>query len=307
MSEIAVTRITQAQTRTSERTWAKRLVVPLLIGHLAALAFGLGGLLIALPNPELWADSALGARTFDFGMTYGGSLHIVFGALTMLAFGAATIGWRKTGTFFVVAYVLSISSELLGTGTGWPFGNYEYTSFLGYQVLGRVPFTIPLSWFYVGFSSYLLANLLFANRRGWQHGALAVIGGAYLLTVWDLVLDPAMAHDSLAVRFWVWSETGPYFGMPIKNFVGWTLTAAAFMAVSRWLWRDDPDSREYPAWLPFTVYLANVIFGIALSLSVGLWEPALLALVFGVVPAALAWRVQWLARRTPEVAHGASG
>jgi len=273
------------------------LVVPLLIGHLAALAFGLGGLLIALPNPQLWADSEMGARTFDFGMKYGGSLHIVFGALTMLIFGAATIGWRKTGTFFVVSYVLSISSELIGTGTGWPFGNYEYTGFLGYQVLGRVPFTIPLSWFYVGFSSYLLANLLFANRPGWQRGALAVIGGAYLLTVWDLVLDPAMAHESLAVQFWTWSETGPYFGMPIKNFVGWTFTAAAFMAVSRLLWRADPESHEYPGWLPFTVYLANVIFAIALSLSVDLWEPALLAVVFGVVPAALAWRAQLRMRR----------
>jgi carotene biosynthesis associated membrane protein len=307
MSEIAATQVPQVHTRTSERTWPQRLVVPLLLGHLAALAFGLGGLLIALPNPELWADSATGARTFDFGMTYGGSLHIIFGALTMLAFGAATIGWRKTGTFFVVAYVLSISSELIGTGTGWPFGNYEYTSFLGYQVLGRVPFTIPLSWFYVGFSSYLLANLLFTNRQGWQRGALAVIGGAYLLTVWDLVLDPAMAHDSLAVRFWIWSETGPYFGMPIKNFIGWTLTAAAFMAVSRWLWREDAEPREYPGWLPFTVYLANVIFAIALSLSVGLWEPALLALVFGVVPAALAWRAQWLNRRAGEVSHGTTG
>jgi uncharacterized membrane protein len=75
------------------------------------------------------------------------------------------------------------------------------------------------------------------------------------------------------------------------------------MAVSRWLWREDVTEREYPGWLPFTVYLANVVFAIALSLSVGLWEPALLAVVFGVGPAAYALREQWLTRRS-EVAYG---
>jgi putative membrane protein len=230
-------------------------------------------------------------------MTYGGSLHIILGAATMFAFGVATIGLRRTGTFFVVAYVLSLTSELLGTGTGWPFGNYAYTSFLGYKVLDHVPFTIPLSWFYVGFSSYLLANIVFANRPGWQRGALAVSGGAYLLTVWDLVLDPAMAHESLAVQFWVWFETGPYFGMPIQNFIGWTATAAAFMAVSRLLWKSDPQTHDYPAWLPFVVYLANVVFAIALSLSVNLWEPAVLSVVFGVVPAGWAWWMQYRERQ----------
>ncbi len=206
-----------------------RLVRILFFAHLAALIFGLGGILIALPNPQWWADSRYGADVFRFGMEYGGSLHIILGAATMLAFGGLTIGWRKTLTFFVVTVALSLSSELIGTGTGWPFGNYEYTSGLGYKVLGRVPFTIPLSWFYVGFASYLLMNRLAEHRARAYQGLLAVLGGAYLLTVWDLVLDPAMAHESLAIQFWTWYETGPYFGMPLLNFGGWAFTAVLFM------------------------------------------------------------------------------
>ncbi|MFW6074592.1 MAG: carotenoid biosynthesis protein [Chloroflexota bacterium] len=202
----------------------------LFIGHVAALAFGLGGILIALPNPHLWAGSEWGADVFQFGMNYGGSLHIVLGAATMVLFGGMVIGWQRTLIFFAVTVALSLSSELIGTGTGWPFGNYEYTSGLGYKVLGRVPFTIPLSWFYIGFASYLLANTLVAQKQLKWRAPLTVLFGAYLLTVWDLVLDPAMAHEDLPIRFWTWFETGAYFGMPVKNFGGWILTGFGVIA-----------------------------------------------------------------------------
>jgi putative membrane protein len=260
----------------------------LLLGHVAALLFGLGGLLIALPNPELWADSAFAVRVYNFGMTYAGSLHIILGAAAMLVFGLCYVGVGRTLTFFVLATTLSLSFELIGTGTGWPFGNYAYTSFLGYKVLDRVPFTIPLSWFYVGFACYLLASLA-ASRLGLRRaGVLAVLGGVWLLTVWDLVLDPAMAHESMPVKFWVWYETGPYFGMPVKNFVGWSVTGFAFMALSRLLWRGDPDPARIPVAFPLILYVANTIFAMALSLSVGLWQPVLFAALLGVLPAATA-------------------
>jgi putative membrane protein len=179
---------------------------------------------------------------------------------------------------------------LIGTGTGWPFGNYEYTSGLGYKVLGRVPFTIPLSWFYVGFASYLLINRLAEHRLPKYQGLLAVLGGAYLLTVWDLVLDPAMAHESLAIQFWTWFETGPYFGMPVKNFIGWALTGVLFMTISRLLWRRDVRAAEYTTTLPFAIYLANMLFAMVLSAGVDLWWPVVLAVIFGIIPAALAWQ-----------------
>lgn len=267
-----------------------RAVQVLFIAHLGALLFGLGGLLIALPHPELWAGSAQAARVFDFGMTYAGSLHILLGAATMFAFGVVVVGLARTAIFFVASTSLSLSFELIGTGTGWPFGNYAYTSFLGYKVLDRVPFTIPLSWFYVGFACYLLAVVLVRSRLPRPAAWLSVVVGVYLLTVWDLVLDPAMAHESMPVKFWVWFEQGPYFGMPIKNFAGWSITGLAFMALSRLLWRRDPLPEQLPAWLPFGVYAANMVFAVALSLSVGLWQPVLIAVLLGLAPAALVWR-----------------
>jgi len=272
-----------------------RLARLLLIAHLAALVFGLAGLLIALPHPEWWAGDPTALRVFEFGMTYAGATHILFGAAAMAVFAWVTLGPRRTLIFFTVSTTLSLASELIGTGTGWPFGNYEYTSFLGYKVLGRVPFTIPLSWFYLGCAAYILGSILasrFESRRTFW--SLAI--GVWLLTSWDLVLDPAMADPSLRVQFWTWHETGPYFGMPIQNLVGWSLTGLLFMGLSRLLWGGDIDTSQAAttAWFPSAVYAANLVFAMALSLSAGLWAAVILAVLAGLVPPSFA-----LHRRQP--------
>ena len=77
-----------------------RLARALLVGHAVALVFGLAGMLIALPHPELWSASPLGQQAFAFGMQYAGPLHMVLGAAAMLAFGGAALGWRRTLLFF---------------------------------------------------------------------------------------------------------------------------------------------------------------------------------------------------------------
>jgi uncharacterized membrane protein len=268
-----------------DRPW---IPTGLFVAHLAALIFGLIGILIMLPNPELWANDPNAVRVFNWSMEYAGATHIILGAAAMFAFGVMTLGWRKTSIFAIVSVTLSLSSELIGTGTGWPFGNYEYTSFLGYKVLDRVPYTIPLSWFYMGFASYLLGALLTARLGVRRQTIWAIALGTWFLTVWDLVLDPAMAHESLRVQFWVWDETGPYFGMPIKNFIGWSLTGLLFMAISRILWRSDADPKVVPMRLPLAVYAANLAFAMVLSAGVGLWFPIVLSAALGLLPAALA-------------------
>jgi uncharacterized membrane protein len=271
-----------------------RLTLPtgLFIAHLTALIFGLVGILIMLPHPSLWASDPNAVKVFEWSMTYAGATHILLGAATMLVVGIKTIGWRKTSIFFVVSTGLSLSSELIGTGTGWPFGNYSYTNFLGYKVLDRVPFTIPLSWFYMGLASYLLGSLVASKFEARHRTAWSLALGVWFLTVWDLVLDPAMAHHSLHVQFWVWHETGPYFEMPIKNLAGWSITGLIFMALSRLLWRGDLDASSLKLRLPLAVYGANLAFAMVLSAGVGLWIPIVLSAALGLLPATFAVRAK---------------
>lgn len=264
-----------------------RTIKILFFCHILALVIGLIGILIAIPHPELLASSPFGAETLSFGVHYIGALQILLGTATMLLFGLLFVGVRKTLIFFGASATISLSMELLGTTTGFPFGPYTYTDLLGYKILGHVPYPIPLSWFFMGFTAYLLANLL-VERLGWRRQTLwALVLGVYFLTVWDLSLDPSMANSHLSMQFWTWSEPGPYFGMPIRNLVGWSFNGLIYMSVSRLFWRGNLDTRRVVAWLPFGMYAANTLFAMALALNAGLWQPSLIAIVLGLLPAML--------------------
>ena len=270
-----------------------RVAYTLLIAHAAAVVFGLVGMLIALRHPELWSGTGVGEMLFSFGMRHGGALHILLGAASLFAFGLVVLGPRRTLVFFVAAVAVSLAAELIGTETGWPFGAYEYAKTLGPMVAGRVPVAIPLSWFYLGLTSYLLGRLLLARTGLPDRAVISVSLGVWLLVVWDLVLDPAMAHPSMPMKFWVWHDTGRYFGMPLSNFAGWALTAAAFMSLARWLWGSEVDASRIPAAFLLAVYGVNLLFAVVLTASVGLWGPTVLALSAVLLPAlAVSWRVR---------------
>jgi putative membrane protein len=258
--------------------------------HVIVKVVAIFGITYAMQHPAVFAADPTSAAVYVWAIQNVGAIDILTGMLAMLAFGIRFIGVRATLIFFVASTVISAAAELTGTKTGWPFGGYEYTDFLGYKMLGRVPYTIPLSWFYMGFAGYLLGAKI-VQSRGLRPGPLlSVLFGAWLLTAWDLVLDPAMASPRMtSIHFWTWQEHGAYFGMPLRNFVGWFGTGLLFIAAGRFAWRRDYDLRSVPVWFPFIVYASNVVWAMALSISVGLWETAVAALLLSLFPAALAF------------------
>ncbi|HEX8998080.1 MAG TPA: carotenoid biosynthesis protein [Ktedonobacterales bacterium] len=263
-----------------------RVVATLFVAHVIALIFAVAGMLVFMSHPTLILSNPLIQQSFPYGEKLGGMIYILLGAATALVFGVAALGRRKTAIFFAVATLLPLTAELIGTSTGWPFGPYEYTDLLGAKILGKVPFTIPLSWFYMGFTAYLLASVITGKLRlpGRTFWTLAL--GAWLLMAWDLALDPAMVRNKV-FPFWMWYTHGVYFGMPLQNFVGWWIVGFLFMGVSRFFWRENAPA-DLPAWPPLALYLANMAFAMALSLSAGLWTPLMVALVLGILPATLA-------------------
>ena len=127
-----------------------------LIGHILAMFFGLAGIILVLPNSKFQAQLAQfewGVTIFSWSMVGGGVIYMLLGTLAVAFYAYRTIGKWHWLSFMVPAVALSLSSELLGTSTGFPFGHYRYLSGLGYKIAGLVPFTIPLSWFYLGFSA----------------------------------------------------------------------------------------------------------------------------------------------------------
>ncbi|MGL5878930.1 MAG: carotenoid biosynthesis protein, partial [Xenococcaceae cyanobacterium] len=203
-----------------------------------------------------------------------------------------TLGvWHWLG-FMLPALVISLSSELLGTSTGFPFGHYRYLSGLGYKIAGLVPFTIPLSWFYLGFSAYIIARAALANFSlpNWLRNAIAIGFGSLLLTSWDFVLDPAMSQTS--VPFWVWEQPGAFFGMPYQNFAGWFGTGVLYMTVATLIWQAKPLTLpRQELQLPLAIYLSNFAFATILSIAGGIYLPIFLGFVLGVAPLLVMYKV----------------
>jgi len=79
--------------------------------------------------------------------------------------------------------------------TTWPFGSYEYSPSLGYQIFG-VPLVVPFAWIMMAHSVFIAARRVAPN--------LVFIVGGYGLMAWDLFLDPQM----VSAGRWSWEISG---------------------------------------------------------------------------------------------------
>lgn len=182
-------------------------------------------------------------------------------ALTMvsvLAFFGATVSHARLArrTKWTLQYLgitlgVSMLVEVLGVNAQFPFGDYDYSSALGPQVLG-VPLLIPLAW-----ASMAYPCLLAAQRLAVDPLATTIIGGV-LFAGWDLFLDPQMVGEG----YWTWNSVGWHLpgidGIPLQNFLGWLLTALALV------WLLDRLPRRVakdgvPAVMLSWVYVSNVL------------------------------------------------
>jgi len=151
---------------------------------------------------------------------------IVILLLFSLWHASVALGVRLTLAFFAITTVTSWIFEEIGVVTGLVYGSYHYTATLG-PWLGSVPVLIPLAWFMLVYPSYALANLIV---DGWPVGTpggrghlvrLALVG-ALVMTAWDLVVDPILSGPTVGA--WVWERGGPYYGVPVQNYLGWIVT-----------------------------------------------------------------------------------
>ncbi len=259
------------------------LIFLALFTLVAVLGYGVFAL-----NPGLIPDSDSARRFYGASFPLFARLHIVLTgvALAVPLFRKAGIRWLPA---LLAVFAVSFLSEFAGTGYGFPFGRYEYTGLLGYRLGGRVPALIPLSWFFMALPSWILARALFPGRSGiWGR----VLLGAYLLTAWDLALDPAMSY---LTPYWIWESTGPFYGMPWVNLLGWMGTGMVLMGLLEILgagrWSKGISARWSLA------YYAVVLFmPLGMVVAAGLWW----ALFATLLALALPGGAFLLSRRVPE-------
>ena len=168
------------------------------------------------------------ALQISYPLAEGETLRLVTIATVYWAAGAMLLhalfayGWNYALRFLFITFLYALLIEQIGMRTTWPFGSYEYSPTLGYQIYG-VPLVVPFAW-------VMMAHPIFIAARRLAPKLVFLVGG-YGLMAWDLFLDPQM----VSARRWTWEISGrtvPFQPeIPLSNAFGWLLAGMGLMAL----------------------------------------------------------------------------
>ncbi len=265
-----------------------------LAAHVALILFSTVALTTFLAgNPPAWLGTESAQTIYRYGWMLSGPTYVVFGAFAILLHASHRFGFARALGLLVAGAAISLTTELIGTGTGLPFGPYSYTTLLGYRIGGLVPFPIPLSWFYMVYSSIALTGRILPARDSERSRVAWAFSAGAILTAWDVAMDPAM---SSATTHWLWHTPGFFYGMPLSNWIGWFLTGSI---VARAMIAVVPPSqfaaKASPCRLPAIIYAVNGVMPIAICLRHKLWWAGILGAMAMSLPFFLSRRAERLA------------
>ena len=242
--------------------------------HIALILFSTIALTTFLAGtPPEWMSREPALTVYNWGWRLSGPAYVILGAIAIFLHAKNRFGRTKAIKLFLAGTLISLALELLGTSTGIPFGGYAYTERLGYRIGELVPFSIPLSWFYMVYCSLAIVSRIFvADHNEKTKTAWALMAGL-VLTAWDVSMDPAM---SKATNHWYWETDGFFYGMPITNWLGWFLGGSIIARMMLYVVGTTTFERKVsPSRLPLVVYAANGIMPIAVCIRHGLWWAAI--------------------------------
>jgi putative membrane protein len=201
-------------------------------------------------------------RVPEWGEWMGGALLLLQGAAAW-CWLAGHYG-RRGALAGLLVFLLAWAVEHVGVTTGIPFGRYRYTQMLQPQLFGTVPAPIACAWVMVAIGAWQLATN--DHRRTTtderpptnDHRPSALSPHHPITPSPHHPIAPSLRHsvtlarpvvaatlvllldlqiETVATRinaYWVWLDAGPYYGVPVVNFVAWWLVGLgmAFVVAS---------------------------------------------------------------------------
>jgi putative membrane protein len=151
--------------------------------------------------------------------------QIIPAVLFALVHGSRIYRWRGILVFALISVVVGFAIEVLGVRTGFPFGHYYFTDGMGPKLF-LVPILMGPAYLGMGYVSWTVARAIMDSGNGETPppGPRLItlpLAASFVMVAWDLSLDPALSTHG---RYWIWTQGGAYFGVPVSNFLGWYLT-----------------------------------------------------------------------------------
>jgi len=190
------------------------------------------------------------------------------GIAAAFTYASFAYGLKHALALFLICTAISFAMENLGAATGFPFGHYHFEVASSLPHIGSIPMVVGPLWFGMGYFSWMVAGILlggadFRLRDRFNAIVLPVVA-AFVMTQWDLVLEPPSATVSKA---WVWHDGGAFFGVPASNFFGWLLTSWLFFQAFALYLRGRQDALARAAGLSPALRATAVFFYLSSGLT----------------------------------------
>jgi len=174
-------------------------------------------------------------RTIDF-------LKISLPVILVILHAGYTLTYFRGFVFILLASLIGLIFEIVGVKYGILFGGhyvYQVSNklmflsaplFSNKLMISNIPLLVPLYWAVFIYVSYsIVSSFLFWINKGKPNrlkgGAvwlplLVFLDGLIVVSI-DLFMEPLQVKAGN----WFWLEGGPYYNIPIGNFVGWFIVA----------------------------------------------------------------------------------
>jgi len=209
-----------------------------------------------------------------------------------LAHGRRVLGLGRLFVFLFIGAAVGFGFEFFGVRTGTVFGgHYTYNEehYKNLMVLG-MPIGVPVFWAVFEYIGYCITNsfLRWLRRDKPSRAAgnrrlipLLVVLDGMIVMAFDMFMDPLVVRRGA----WTWSVEGPFFGVPIGNFVGWfsltVMSTTPFRLFEYFRPKPSPGDDDFVHLMPALGYGLMCVFFTVHAARIGMSALALTG--FGVM------------------------
>lgn len=186
----------------------------------------------------------------EFGRQYLWTTTIFLGLQALITF-IVLLKLAESAGVIITALLVFISSFVIewgGVNTGFPFGQYSYSSVL-LPLINGVPLAISFAWFVVSVNSFLAARYFLGSG-----GAAAIAVSSVLILATDILLEP---FASFINGYWLWSAGS----IPIQNFISWFIIGILYSAAIAFIikWKSKIENRSKLEKIPLIIIVINIL------------------------------------------------
>ena len=165
-------------------------------------------------------------------------------------------GILNTSLFFFASFIISLISEIISVKKGIVFGKYNYNFDLcPGPAISNIPILIALSWTGLIYMALICSMLILDVKIISDISILHILLTSFFITILDLVLDPIAVDEGR----WFWDEPGKYYGVPLKNFIGWFFNTTLVLLVFSFLSFEHSITNVYPNYFTFAPAILFII------------------------------------------------